>query len=160
MQENRAAQRAPRQAVDATRVAAQTLDNTARALGLRRTAEIGRAVRAVTAAMAAAAYPDGDLFGMRLALAEALVNAVTHGNRGDPSKQVHVRYRVTPATASVTVRDEGEGFDPAHVADPRDPENRERPGGRGLLIMRHYLSEVRYNARGNAVTLRRHRSPA
>jgi serine/threonine-protein kinase RsbW len=108
--------------------------------------------------MAAAGYPEEDRFGLRLALEEALVNAISHGNRGDPSRSVHVRFQVEPDRVLAEVEDEGEGFDPARVADPRSPQALERSGGRGLLLMRHYTNWLRYNRRGNRVTLCRNRS--
>jgi serine/threonine-protein kinase RsbW len=114
---------------------------------------------AVAAALAREGYAERDVFGMRLALDEALANAVRHGHRGDPTKRVEVRYRVTAAEALAEVEDQGEGFDPGQVPDPRAPENLERLGGRGLLLMRASLSWVRYNARGNVVTLCRRREP-
>ena len=97
--------------------------------------------------------PDKDVFGVRLALEEALVNAVKHGNRMDPSKTVHVRYQVNSQQFTIEIRDEGSGFDPNAVPDPLDPENLERPGGRGVFLMRHYMTTVEYNASGNCVTL-------
>ena len=108
--------------------------------------------------MAAAGYKEGDRFGLRLALEEALVNAIRHGNRGDPSRRVHVRFDIGPDRVLAEVEDEGEGFDPARVPDPRAPENLEQPGGRGLLLMRHYTTWLRYNRIGNCVTLCRVRS--
>jgi serine/threonine-protein kinase RsbW len=128
-------------------------------LGIRAAAEVGRAVGAVAAAMAQEDYTDRDLFGLRLALEEALVNALRHGNRGDPSRRVAVRWRVTPDCVLVEVEDEGEGFVATRVPDALAPENLERPCGRGLLLMRHYLDEVRYHGRGNRVTLGKRRSP-
>jgi serine/threonine-protein kinase RsbW len=113
---------------------------------------------AVVAAMRAHGYSPRDCFGMRLCLEEALVNAVRHGNKEDPSKRVAVRYRVTQDGAVVEVEDEGPGFDPDAVPDPLAPENLEKPSGRGLLLMRHYLTSVDFNRKGNCVTLRRCRS--
>jgi serine/threonine-protein kinase RsbW len=123
-------------------------------------AEVSPATRRVVNAMAGLGYPEGDRFAMRLALQEALVNAVKHGNGGDPAKRVRLRYRVSAACVELEVEDQGEGFDPAGVPDPCAPENLERPCGRGLLMMRHYLDEVHYHGRGNRVTLRKRRSPA
>jgi serine/threonine-protein kinase RsbW len=117
-------------------------------------------VAAVTAAMPAWGYSERDVFAVRLALEEAVVNGLKHGNAGDPAKEVRVRYRVTAEEVVAEVVDEGPGFDPDQVPDPRALENLERPGGRGLLLMRHYVTEVRYNDRGNAVTLRHRRSPS
>jgi serine/threonine-protein kinase RsbW len=108
--------------------------------------------------MAAAGYPEADRFGLRLALEEAIVNAIHHGNRGDPSRRVHVRFDIGPDRVLAEVEDEGEGFDPARVPDPLAPENRGRPSGHGLLLMRHYTTWLRYNWLGNCVTLCKDRS--
>jgi serine/threonine-protein kinase RsbW len=120
--------------------------------------EVVPTVEAVVAAMAAAGYAENDLFAMRLGLEEALVNGLKHGNRGDPARRVSVRYRVGPELALVVVEDQGPGFNPGDVPDPLAPENLERACGRGLLLMRAYLTWVRYNDRGNAVTLCKSRS--
>jgi serine/threonine-protein kinase RsbW len=98
-------------------------------------------------------YPEKELFGIRLALEEALVNAIKHGNRSDPSKRVQVRYQADAVQFLIEIRDEGRGFDPDGLPDPLSPENIERPGGRGVFLMRHYMSWVQYNETGNAVTL-------
>jgi serine/threonine-protein kinase RsbW len=95
---------------------------------------------------------------MRLALEEALVNAVKHGNKGDATKRVRVRYQVTAAGVLVEVEDDGTGFDPLKVPDPCAPENLERLSGRGLLLMRSYMTWVRFNPCGNCVTLYERRS--
>jgi serine/threonine-protein kinase RsbW len=108
--------------------------------------------------MAAAGYPEEDCFGLRLALEEALVNAIRHGNRGDPSRSIRVRFQVEPDWVLAEVEDEGEGFDPTCVPDPLAEVNRERPSGRGLLLMRHYTTWLRYNRLGNCVTLCKNRS--
>jgi serine/threonine-protein kinase RsbW len=115
-------------------------------------------VQAVASAMVAAGYPERDRFGMRLALEEALVNAVKHGNKGDATKRVRVRYQVAAAGVLVEVEDDGTGFDPRMVPDPCAPENLERPSGRGLLLMRSYMTWVRFNPSGNCVTLYERRS--
>jgi serine/threonine-protein kinase RsbW len=126
-------------------------------LNIRTTADLSRVLDPVVEAMTRLGFPDRAVFGVRLALEEALVNAVKHGNRGDPGKRVRVRYRVTPEEVWAEVEDEGQGFDPAGVADPTTEEGLSRPGGRGLLLMRHYLSSVRHNEKGNAVTLGKRR---
>ena len=123
-----------------------------------RAAEIGRVADAVVAAMAAAGYPDRDRFAVRLALEEAVANAVEHGHQGDPAKRVRVGYRVRADRVLVEVEDQGAGFDPRRVPDPRDPANLDKPCGRGLLLMRSYTTWLRFNARGNRVTLCRARS--
>jgi serine/threonine-protein kinase RsbW len=115
--------------------------------------EIGALLDTVAGAMTGLGFPDEDTFGVRLALEEALVNAVKHGHGHDPAKRVVVRYQVVQEYALLEVEDQGPGFDPLHVPDPSAPENLERPGGRGLLLMRAYASWIRHNERGNCVTL-------
>jgi serine/threonine-protein kinase RsbW len=122
------------------------------------TVEMFPLLDAVAAAMTALGYPDKDVFGMRLALEEALVNAIKHGHREDTSKQVRISYRVNARRVLVQIEDEGPGFDPHQVADPCAETNLDRPGGRGLLLMRHYATWLRYNRRGNCVALCKCRS--
>ena len=99
------------------------------------------------------AVHDRDIFGIKLALEEALVNAIKHGNQMDRAKQVRISYRLHADRFEVTVSDEGPGFDPSDVPDPTAVENLERPCGRGLMLMRHYMTEVAYNDRGNGVVM-------
>jgi serine/threonine-protein kinase RsbW len=98
---------------------------------------------------------DRDIFSIKLALEEALVNAIKHGNQFDRSKSVRVAFAVHLDRFEVTITDEGPGFDPADVPDPTAVENLERPCGRGLMLMRHYMTEVAYNDRGNSVVMRK-----
>jgi serine/threonine-protein kinase RsbW len=125
---------------------------------VRSVADAGRAVNAVARAMGDAGYGPGDLFAVRLALGEAVTNALKHGNGGDPTKQVRVSFDITPGRVFAEVQDEGAGFDPEAIPDPRVPDNLERPGGRGLFLMRHYMSWVSYSERGNRVLLCKDRS--
>jgi serine/threonine-protein kinase RsbW len=109
--------------------------------------------------MTALSYGRKDIFAVKLGLEEAISNAIKHGNRRDPTTCVRIRYRVTADRVVAEVADEGAGFDPAAVPDPRAVEYRERPGGRGLFLMRAYMTWVAFNTRGNEVTLcrlRRH----
>src|ERR1035437_4441327 len=94
-----------------------------------------------------------DLFAIKLALEEALVNAVKHGNKLDPAKQVHVNFHVTDQRADITIEDQGPGFNPAELPDPTTDENLCRCCGRGILLMRAYMSSVVFNPQGNKVTL-------
>ena len=98
-------------------------------------------------------FDQREIFSIKLALEEALVNAIKHGNQMDRNKKVHVVYRIGSDRFEVTVADEGPGFDPADVPDPTAVENLERPSGRGLMLMRHYMNEVCYNSSGNAVSM-------
>jgi serine/threonine-protein kinase RsbW len=127
-------------------------------LALRSPPELVPVLHVVVAAMAAQGYPARDIFGMRLALEEALANALKHGHGYDPARVVRVRCRVTAEQALAEVEDEGPGFDPGLVPDPLADANLGLPSGRGLLLMRHYLSWVQFSQRGNRVTLCRRRS--
>jgi serine/threonine-protein kinase RsbW len=98
-------------------------------------------------------YGEACAFAIRLALEEALLNAVRHGNRMDPTKVVEVEYDIDPHRAIITVTDQGEGFDPAAVPDPTTDENLEKPTGRGVMLMRAYMDQVCFNDRGNQVRL-------
>jgi serine/threonine-protein kinase RsbW len=101
-------------------------------------------------------FDTSDLFAIQLAVEEALVNAVRHGNQMDSRKLVHLRFIIGSKGFRIRIRDEGPGF----VPDPTDVENMERPTGRGLLMIRHYMHEVTFNAKGNTVTLVRRRTLA
>ncbi|MGC9455004.1 MAG: ATP-binding protein [Phycisphaerae bacterium] len=101
-------------------------------------------------------YSDSAVFAIKLALEEGLNNAIKHGNAYDPDKVVELDFDVTPRQASITITDQGEGFDPASVPDPTADENLERPCGRGIMLMRAYMDKVEYNRRGNCVRLLKH----
>ena len=98
-------------------------------------------------------FGEAELFGIKLALEEALVNACKHGNKLDPSKNVRVQYHVTDQRADIVVEDQGCGFNPADLPDPLADENLERCCGRGILLMRAYMSSVVFNPAGNKVTM-------
>jgi len=99
------------------------------------------------------AFDPREVFGIKLALEEALVNAIKHGNRMDPAKKVRVCFQVQPDRFHVDIADEGPGFDPERVPDPQADENLTRPGGRGLLLMRHYMTEVVVHPPGNQLSM-------
>jgi len=88
-----------------------------------------------------------------IALDEAFVNAVKHGNKNDPSKLVRVGAELSPKEACFTIEDEGEGFDVATIPDPRDPANLFKSSGRGVLLIYNIMDEVEYNAQGNRVKM-------
>ena len=88
-----------------------------------------------------------------VALDEAFVNAVKHGNKSDPTKLVRITAELTPQEASFTVEDEGEGFDIKQIPDPCDPANLFRTSGRGVLLIYNIMDEVEYNAQGNRVKM-------
>jgi serine/threonine-protein kinase RsbW len=125
---------------------------------LRTKAESAAVLEAVTRAMQDRRFSEDDVFEMRLALDEAISNAIRHGHRGDPTKEVRVRYQVTADRAIVDVEDQGEGFDPDRLTDPLGPERVGEPGGRGLVLMRSLATDLIFNRRGNRVTLVKRRS--
>ena len=94
-----------------------------------------------------------DVFGVRLALEEALVNAIKHGNRMDPDKSVQIDWTLSESGVRIVIEDQGEGFDVSDVPDPTDDENLDKPGGRGIMLMRSFMSVVEYNESGNRLTL-------
>jgi serine/threonine-protein kinase RsbW len=98
---------------------------------------------------------DRDIFCIKLALEEALINAIKHGNQMDRAKTVRISYRFFSDRFECSISDEGGGFDPSEVPDPTAAENLERPCGRGLMLMRHYMNEVAYNDQGNSVSMSR-----
>jgi serine/threonine-protein kinase RsbW len=88
-----------------------------------------------------------------VALDEAIVNAVKHGNKSDPRKAVHIVAEMSPEGASFIVRDEGLGFVRADVPDPTDPCRLLEPCGRGILLISHIMDEVCYNETGNEIRM-------
>lgn len=99
-----------------------------------------------------------DLFGVEMALEESLTNAIRHGNRLDVSKHVVVDCRASRERFWLRVEDEGAGFRPQNVPDCTADENLECPGGRGLALIKAYMTSVDYNPRGNCVTIVKTRS--
>lgn len=89
----------------------------------------------------------------RVGLTEALANAMLYGNCRDPRKRVRVEAHLTAREIRVQVTDEGRGFDPEAVLDPTLPANRVRPGGRGIFLIRQLMDDVRFNDRGNSITM-------
>ena len=116
-------------------------------------AEICKTQRTVLGQVSAAGYNKNATFAIKLALDEALNNAVRHGNSGNPDKQVIVEYSIDDSAVQIVITDEGGGFSPRKVRNPTLDENLDRPHGRGIMLMKAYMTDVRYNKRGNRVTL-------
>jgi serine/threonine-protein kinase RsbW len=98
-------------------------------------------------------YSEGAIFGIRLALEEALVNAIKHGNKLDPDKKVQVEASIGPRELCFVIEDQGPGFNRGGVPDPRLEQNIERCCGRGLLLMESYMDRVEYSLGGRRVRL-------
>ena len=120
--------------------------------------EMRSAQEAVLEAVVRAGYGEHDRFAIQLALEEALANAIHHGNQNDPTRQVIIEFAVNDETVSISVTDEGPGFTPETLPDPTTDENVQKPYGRGVMLMRVYMSEVRYNPTGNRVSMIKRRS--
>jgi len=121
------------------------------------TREMASVQQAILDAVHEADFSERAVFAIRLAMEEALSNAIHHGNHDDPDKHVTVDYRVTADRLTVSIDDEGAGFQPQRLADPRAAPNLTHPHGRGVLLMQAYMDEVRFNQSGNAVTLVKYR---
>ncbi|UCE60699.1 MAG: ATP-binding protein [Phycisphaerales bacterium] len=104
-------------------------------------------------------YDEKSVFAVKLALEEALSNAVKHGNRNDPDKQVTFRYSIDSEQAVFVIRDEGEGFEPEEVPDCTSPERLPLPNGRGIMLIRAYMDEVEYRDCGRELYFVKFRMP-
>ena len=102
-------------------------------------------------------FDKDDIFAVHLTLEEAFLNAVKHGNKNDPTKKVKVDYSVNSEKVEITITDEGTGFEPESVDDPRFGEGLYEPGGRGLLLMNSYMDIVKYSEHGNSVYMVRYK---
>ena len=88
---------------------------------------------------------DDQLANVLLAVTEATTNAIIHANKCDQSKMVTIDVKVNETKLVVKIKDEGEGFDPADIPDPTEPENLLNESGRGVYLMRVYMDNVEYN---------------
>ncbi len=104
-------------------------------------------------------FGEEDVFAVHLALEEAFSNAVEHGNRRNPQKTVHLKYTIDQEKVELMLTDQGNGFDPSHVPDPRLEPNINDARGRGLLLIRAYMDEVDFSPKGNSVRMVRFRHP-
>ncbi len=121
--------------------------------------EARRVQEEIETALNSSNFPEMDRFAVKMAFEEAIVNAIKHGNQMDPDKTVVVQYQVLPDLFLAKITDQGDGFDPSDVPDPTAPENLERPCGRGLLLIRYYMSEVTFCDGGRTIVLKKSPSP-
>jgi serine/threonine-protein kinase RsbW len=103
-------------------------------------------------------WPSEEVFGVHLAVEEALVNAMRHGNQEDVNKQVSVLCKISNECLRIEIADEGPGFNPADVPDPTEDENIPVPSGRGIMLMRNFMTSVEYNEIGNRVVMQKRRT--
>jgi serine/threonine-protein kinase RsbW len=105
-------------------------------------------------------WSPSDIFAIHLAAEEAITNAIVHGNRLDMSKKVHVSCEVGRDRVQIEITDDGAGFDPTQVPDCTLEERLTVPSGRGVMLMRSFMTRIAYNAKGNSVTLEKRRDAA
>ena len=120
------------------------------------TAIVG-AFKEILSELTAKDFGQEDVFAVHLAVQEAFVNALKHGNKMDSSKKVRIDYCISRDKVDISMTDEGCGFDPEEVPDPRCGENIYKANGRGLLLMRSYMDMVEYNDCGNCIHLVRYK---
>jgi serine/threonine-protein kinase RsbW len=122
------------------------------------TAEVHRLQKRLVDRLQACRFDEEEIYCIKLAVEEAVINAIKHGNQFDRGKTVRVTYRIDGRQFYVRICDEGTGFDPGSVPDPCLQENIERPCGRGLLLMRHYMSDVQFLDNGHTVVMSKRRA--
>ena len=103
-------------------------------------------------------FPEEEADRISMAVREAAVNAVLHGNHYDQDKRMFAVFEATPDAISITIRDEGSGLIPDEVPDPLAPENLLKQSGRGIFLIRAFMDEVRFRKMdpGTEITLIKH----
>ena len=97
---------------------------------------------------------DDDIYGnIMIAVTEAVNNAIKHGNEKDKKKNVTLVLKLEQGRISFTIEDQGKGFNFQNLPDPTAPENIEKPGGRGIFLMKHLADEVSFQEEGRIVSL-------
>jgi serine/threonine-protein kinase RsbW len=112
-----------------------------------------KAEEAVLGEVARQGYDKSSIFAIKLAMEEGLNNAIRHGNGMNPAKKVQLSYDIRGDRVVIGIADQGVGFDPLNVPDPTADENLEKPSGRGIMLMRAYMDEVRFSKDGRHVRM-------
>lgn len=110
-------------------------------------------IEKLIAALEKSDWPGRDMFHVQMALEEAIVNAIEHGNKRDLSKSVLVQFRLLDDRAEIRIVDEGDGFNPVTLPDPTEDERLDQPRGRGVHLIKSLMTEVEYNSKGNEVRM-------
>jgi serine/threonine-protein kinase RsbW len=119
---------------------------------------VDKAERMVMQAAAQLGFEEDDQHQIGMAVRECMVNAVVHGNRYNKNKHVHIEIGAERGQLSITIGDEGQGFDMASLPDPTAPENLLRQSGRGLLLIRAFMDDFDLHPRpggGTEVVLKK-----
>jgi len=98
-------------------------------------------------------YDDQSVFAITLALEEALINAIKHGNKLDPAKNVDVQWTATPHQIEIIIEDQGPGFERSDVPDPTADENLSKCSGRGILLIEAYMHVAEWTNRGRRLRM-------
>jgi serine/threonine-protein kinase RsbW len=114
---------------------------------------IDEAVQRATEFASRAGFAADALFGIDMAVREALANAVKHGNKLDESKLVEITLINLDGALEILIRDFGEGFDVMEVPDPTNPENLLKASGRGILFMHNFVDKVEWEAAAGGGTI-------
>tara|TARA_B100001758_G_C18261022_1_gene531028 strand:- start:261 stop:704 length:444 start_codon:yes stop_codon:yes gene_type:complete len=88
-----------------------------------------------------------------IALTEAVNNAIHHGNKSNPNKEVNIKFNTDGQLLKFTIKDDGPGFDFENLPDPTDPKNIEKPHGRGVFLMRNLADDIEFNDDGSTVVM-------
>lgn len=122
--------------------------------------DVDRTCSIILRAMDLNGYSDRSIKQFKVCVFEMMTNAIMHGNEGDQKKKVMVFYKVTRRVATISVVDEGHGYDYNAIPNPLLPEQRTRDHGRGLFLVKKYLDEVSFNTRGNRILGRKYSETA
>lgn len=103
-------------------------------------------------------WDNRDTFGIHMAMEEAVMNAIKHGNKCAADKRVHIEIKIDERKFYSRITDEGDGFILADVPDPTLEENLEKTCGRGVMLIKNFVDNVTYNDKGNSVELEKEKS--
>jgi anti-sigma regulatory factor (Ser/Thr protein kinase) len=115
--------------------------------------EMDKATSIILSAMDSLGYADESIRKMKIILTELFANAIYHGNKGDHSKKVTIGHVIDKKKVTISIMDEGDGFDPSKVPDPTLPENLVKDCGRGIYIVRSYTDKLEFNQKGNRASI-------
>ncbi|NQT27831.1 ATP-binding protein [candidate division KSB1 bacterium] len=96
---------------------------------------------------------EDQLDNLAIAVTEAVGNAIMHGNKKDPKKEVVIQYKLGPHAIHVSIADEGGGFNPDQIANPLNPDNLMKESGRGIFILKQLMDEVKFDFSSKGTTI-------
>jgi serine/threonine-protein kinase RsbW len=105
---------------------------------------IDEAVVAITKFAIDSGFSEDEIFGIDMAVREAMANAVKHGNKFDETKKIEITLSNSSKTLEISIRDFGEGFQVEEIPDPTNPENLLKASGRGVLFMKNFMDQVEW----------------